>query len=79
MEGMVLGIAGGLLVFLKLSFGYAADAVSLNGISVFLYLVLSLIGAAIIVIVQPYREEHEVFNVISANVFLFHGLLFASC
>ena len=38
-------------------------------------LILALIGAAVVVIVEPYKEEYSVFNVISTNLLLWYAML----
>ena len=37
---------------------------------------IAIVGATIVVIVQPYKEEYSVFNIICANLFLWGGLMF---
>ena len=66
----------GFFILLK-SLAYFAYAVSLSEISYVLIMILCLIGAVVIVIVEPYKEEYKVFNIISANLFLWLGLFFA--
>ncbi|CAI8024233.1 hypothetical protein GBAR_LOCUS14094 [Geodia barretti] len=58
-------------------FCYLIYSISLNDICFALLTVTSLIGATIVVIVQPYREEYSAFNVISANLFLWQALVCA--
>ena len=65
----------GFFILLK-SLAYVTYAVSLSGISYFLLIFLLQIGAIIILIVEPYKEEHKVFNVISTNLVLWLALLF---
>ena len=37
-----------------------------------------IIGAAVVVIVEPYKEEYSVYNIVSANLLLWQALLFIS-
>ena len=67
----------GFLIVIK-SLGYVTYAVSLNDISYILFMMLSTVTAALILTVEPYTEEYEVFNTISPNVFLWLALVFAS-
>ena len=40
--------------------------------------ILFTIGGAVVVIVKPYKEEYSVYNIVSANLLLWQGLLFIS-
>ena len=66
----------GFFVFIK-SLAYVVYVVFLSQVAYPHIVVLSLLGASVIIIVEPYKEEYKVFNMISANVFLFLGLIFA--
>jgi hypothetical protein len=59
------------------SFCYLIYSISLNDVSFALLTVTAIIGATVVVIVQPYREEYSAFNVISANLFLWQALVSA--
>ena len=67
----------GFFIVMK-SFSYVAYAVSLNNISPILFMMLCIVTAALILTVEPYTEEYEVFNTISPNLFLWLALVFAS-
>ena len=67
----------GFFVIIK-SLAYCAYSVSLSNISYIFIVILFISAAAIIVIVEPYKEEYKQFNVISANLFLWEALLFTS-
>ena len=41
-------------------------------------LILALIGAAVVVIVEPYKKEYSVFNIISTNFILWYAMLSTS-
>ena len=76
MEAVEHLIADGLLGFfilLKL-FGYMVYAVSPSQFFLYFFVYLSIIGTAVIVIVQPYKEEYAVFNIVTANLFLWCAL-----
>ena len=40
--------------------------------------ILFTIGAAVVVIVEPYKKEYSVYNIVSANLLLWQALLSAS-
>ena len=65
----------GFFIVMK-SLSYLAYYVSLDEISLVLILSLSIIGAVVIVIVEPYKEEYKVFNIISSNLLLWEALFF---
>ena len=67
----------GFFIIIK-SLAYFAYSVSLNVTSFIFIVILCISAAAIIVIVEPYKEEYKQFNVISANLFLWEALLFTS-
>ena len=60
------------------SLAYFAYSVALNETSYIFIVILCISAAAIIVILEPYKEEYKQFNVISANLFLWEALLFTS-
>ena len=63
----------GFFILLKL-FGYMVYAVSPSQFFLYFFVYLSIIGTAVIVIVQPYKEEYAVFNIVTANLFLWCAL-----
>ena len=67
----------GLFIIIK-SMAYFMYGISLSELSYIFIMILCIISAAIIVIVEPYKEEYKQFNVISANLFLWEALLFTS-
>ena len=67
----------GFFIIIK-SLAYFAYSVALNVTSFIFIVILCISAAAIIVIVEPYKEEYKQFNVISANLFLWEALLFTS-
>ena len=67
----------GLFIIIK-SMAYFTYGVSLSDISCLFIVILCIISASIIVILEPYKEEYEQFNVTSANLFLWEALLFTS-
>ena len=66
----------GFFILVK-SLAYLVYVLVLSQVAYAFIVILCLIGAAAIVVVQPYKEEYKVFNVISANLFLWLGLFFA--
>ena len=66
----------GFFILLKL-FVYISYALSIGEMSYVFAVLLCTIGAIAIIIVEPYKEEYEVFNVISANFLLWLSLFFA--
>ena len=54
---------------------YFVYSVSLNDIGFSFLTLNAIVGAAVVVMVQPYKEEYSVFNVISANLFLWQALV----
>ena len=44
----------------------------------FFILVLNIFSAAVVVIVEPYKEEYSTFNVLFADFFLWYGLFLAT-
>ena len=67
----------GFFIIIK-SLAYFAYSVALNVTSFIFIVILCISAAAVIVIVEPYKEEYKQFNVISANLFLWEALLFTS-
>ena len=65
----------GFFILIKL-LAYVAYAVSLGIMSFILVTLLFLVAAIITVIVEPYKDEYKVYNVISANLFLWEALFF---
>ena len=65
-------------LFLIRSTLFVIYSYSLSEISDIQLSVVSVIGAIITLIVQPYKEEYDVFNIINVNFLLWLGLLFAS-
>ena len=65
----------GFFILIKL-LAYVAYAVSLGNMSCMLVTLLFLVAAIITVIVEPYKDEYKVYNVISANLFLWEALFF---
>ena len=65
----------GFFILIKL-LAYVAYAVSLGNMSFILVTLLFLVAAIITVIVEPYKDEYKVYNVISANLFLWEALFF---
>ena len=61
----------GFYILLKLLV-YSAYAVASNEMD---FLCLFLIGAGAIIVLEPYKEEHSLFNTISPIVFLVHGII----
>ena len=70
MAAMVNGIAGGLLAFLF----FSKQFLQYFTVIYFLILVLNIISAAVVVIVEPYKEEYSTFNFLFADFFLWCGL-----
>ena len=59
------------------AFMYLGYAVTPSDNSLFFQeMFIAIVGATIVVIVQPYKEEYSVFNIICANLFLWGGLMF---
>ena len=67
----------GFFILIKF-FAYVLYALSIGLLSYVFVLVLCTIGAIVIVIVEPYKEEYRVFNIISANLLLWVTLLYAA-
>ena len=67
----------GFFILVKL-FVYISYALSISEMSYIFAVLLCTIGAIVIIIVEPYKEEYEVFNVISANCLLWLSLFFAN-
>ena len=67
----------GFFIIIK-SLAYFTYSYSLSNISYIFIVILFISAAAIIVILEPYKEEYIQFNVISANLFLWEALLFTS-
>ena len=55
-------------------FCYFVYSISLNDVSFAFLTVSGIIGATVVVLVEPYKEEYSVFNVISGNLFLWQAL-----
>lgn len=53
-------------------------AVSLSAVSNILLVIVCIVGAAILLMVQPYNEEYSIFNTVDANFILLQALFFAS-
>ena len=67
----------GFFILIKF-FAYVVYALSIGLLSYVFILVLCMIGAIIIVIADPYKEEYRVFNIISANLLLWLTLLYTA-
>ena len=63
----------GFFIFLK-SLGYMIYALYPSQLFFFLVIPLLIIGAAAIVILEPYKEEYSMFNIVSANLLLWCAL-----
>ena len=64
----------GLFILLKIS-AYLIYTVAQSLNSLYFYLLLvTIIGAVVVVIMEPYKEEYSVFNVMCANLFLWYTL-----
>ena len=64
----------GLFILFKIS-GYLIFTVAQSLNSFYFYILLvTIIGAVVVVIMEPYKEENSVFNVICANLFLWYAL-----
>ena len=60
------------------SLAYSVYAVSLSDVSHILIGILCIVAATIIVMVEPYKEEYKIFNVVSAILFLWEALFFTT-
>ena len=58
--------------------GFTAYEFSLSEIAYVLLTCVTIIGAAVVLIVQPYKKEYEVFNIFNAILLLWQALFFAS-
>ena len=67
----------GFFIIIK-SLGYITYALSPAQFNYILLILLCIIGAAVIVIVEPYKEEYKVFNIIGPNLLLWLAVFFAT-
>ena len=67
----------GFFILMK-SIAYIVYSLSPNRKFFFLATMLFTIGGAVVVIVEPYKEEYSVYNIVSANLLLWQALLCAS-
>ena len=67
----------GFFILIKF-FAYLLYALSISLLSYVFVLVLCTIGAIVIVIAEPYKEEYRVFNIISANLLLWLALVYTA-
>ena len=67
----------GFFILIKF-FAYVVYALSIGLLSYVFVVVLCTIGAIVIVIAEPYKEEYRVFNIISANLLLWLTLVYAA-
>ena len=67
----------GFFILIKF-FAYVLYALSISLLSYVFVLVLCTIGAIVIVIAEPYKEEYRVFNIISANLLLWLALVYTA-
>ena len=67
----------GFFILLK-SLSYLVNAICLSEISYIFITILCIVGAIVIVLVEPYAEEYKVFNVVGAIVFLWQALFVGS-
>ena len=67
----------GFFILLK-SLSYLVNAICLSEISYIFITILCIVGAIVIVLVEPYAEEYKVFNVIGAIVLLWQALFVGS-
>ena len=66
----------GFFIIIK-SVAYLIYVISLSQVAYPLIIMMCVIGAIVTVIVEPYKEEYKMFNIINTNLFLWLGLLFA--
>ena len=66
----------GIFIFLKAFLYLSYTATPSSNSLFFLVMFAFVVGATIVVVVQPYKEEYSVFNIICANFFLWAALGF---
>ena len=63
----------GFFILIKL-LAYVAFAVTLTAMGFIFVVLICTAAAVIIVIVEPYKEEYKIYNVVSANLFLWEAM-----